>query len=487
MGKEHSFCLVRNKGKTLQSQIRELMVSAILDGDITYGEKIPSPRKLSIQLGVSRNTVIETYRQLSVDGYIEAKKRSGYYVVFNAIETLVPANNEAIDSIIGVDWSEKLPLAFDKQRNIVKPRDWRIFDYPFICGQLDEKLFPFNDWRECCRHTLVSGSVKNWSGDFLDYDVPELLEQIRKRILPRRGIRINQNEILITIGAQHALYMLGSLLIRDKTVGIENPGYPDARNIFSLKAKKVIPLELDNDGVIISEQLAECDYVFVTPSRQSPTMIAMSLERRKQLLEAASLYDFCIIEDDYDGGVNFTGSPIPTLHSLDKEDRVIYVGSLSKTLAPGLRLGYLVGSEELIYHARALRRLMLRHAPSNNEYAIALFLSRGHYDVLIKQLRETYHVRWTVLDKALTEYLPNVSRQFQSSGTSCWIKGDDKLDSRLLQRIAAKESVLIETGEVYFMQNPPPLNYFRLGISSIDAKDITAGVKKLAELIKSIT
>lgn len=481
----YSFSFVRDKGKTLQSQVREMMVSAILDGDMSYGEKLPSPRQLSAHLSISRNTVIKAYRHLFNDGYIEARKRSGYYVVYNIAEALMPSNEES--QVNSIDWSERLPMSFDNQRNIIKPRNWDAFQYPFISGQMDVELFPLDDWRDCCRYTMGSQSVRSWSGDHLDNDVPDLVEQIRLRVLPHRGIRISHHEILITIGAQHALYMLASLLARGKVIGMENPGYPDARNIFSLKADKIIPLTVDDEGVIISDRLAECDYIFVTPSRQSPTMVTMPLERRMKLLDAASHYDFCLIEDDYEGGVNSTHLPTPTLYSLDREGRVIYVGSLSKTLAPGLRLGYLVGNEELIYQARGLRRLMLRHTPSNNEHAIALFLARGHYDVLVKKLRRIYKERWTALNEAIEEFMPNLTRPNFTGGTSYWIKGPDNLDCRLLQRIAAKESILIETGDVYFMQTPPPLNYFRLGISSIDIKDIPEGVKKLAKLLEAIT
>ncbi len=143
------------------------------------------------------------------------------------------------------------------------------------------------------------------------------------------------------------------------------------------------------------------DVVFVTPSHQFPTTVTMPLERRMELLKLASERDFIIIEDDYEFETNYVNEPCPALKSLDDEGRVIYVGSLSKTFFPGLRLGFLVGPEKLVEEARALRRLMVRHAPNNNQRTAALFLSLGHHDMLIRRLHRAYRARWEILGSAL--------------------------------------------------------------------------------------
>src|SRR5690606_18419439 len=195
--------------------------------------------------------------------------------------------------------------------------------------------------------------------------------------------------------AQHALYLLGSLLVdRSTTVGVESPGYCDARNIFALKTAKTVALPVDGDGLVIGPELESCDYVYTTPSHQFPTTATLTRERRRALLARAAACDLVVIEDDYESEINHLGTPSPALKSLDRDGRVVFVASLSKTLAPGLRLGYMVGPRELIREARALRRLMLRHPPANNQRTVALFLARGHHDSLMRRLSHAYRDRW---------------------------------------------------------------------------------------------
>jgi len=178
-------------------------------------------------------------------------------------------------------------------------------------------------------------AITDWMPDSVDNDDPLLLEQIQNRVLPPRGLWVSTDQILVTMGAQNALYILARLLINEgDNVGFEDPGYPDARNIFALRNCNIIPLEVDEDGLVVDDRINECNVVFCTPSHQSPTTATMALERRQELLKRASEHDIIIIEDDYESELNFAGTPTPALKSLDGNDRVIYVGSLSKTAPP---------------------------------------------------------------------------------------------------------------------------------------------------------
>ena len=182
-------------------------------------------------------------------------------------------------------------------------------------------------------------------------------------MLPRRGVWADPDQILITVGAQQGLYMIVKLLLKaDDVLGLEDPGYVDMRNIATLNPTNIRALPVDDEGLIISKSIDDCDYIYVTPSHQSPTTVTMPLERRYQLLERASKADIVIIEDDYESEIAYSIKPTPALKSLDQNDRVLYVGSLSKTLAPGLRVGYVVGPTEIIKELRALRRLILRQS-----------------------------------------------------------------------------------------------------------------------------
>jgi GntR family transcriptional regulator/MocR family aminotransferase len=297
----------------------------------------------------------------------------------------------------------------------------------------------------------------------------------------------SDDEILITLGAQNALYLLSRLLVdRATRVGMEEPGYPDMRNIFALRTDHLAALEVDEEGLTITDRLGACDVVFTTPSHQFPTTVTMTLERRMALLKTARDRNFVIIEDDYEFETNYVNEPFPALKSLDEDGRVVYVGSLSKTMFPGLRLGFMVGPKTLIAEARALRRLMARHAPSNNQRSAALFLSLGHHDTLIRRLHKSYRTRWEIMGKALADHLPMSSRSPSFGGTAFWVKGPDWIDSEALAREAIKRSVFIEPMRITFARPQQPRNYFRLGFSSIADSKIEPGIKLLAETIRTM-
>ncbi len=479
------FQLSSERKVSYQRQLRETIVTAILDNKLPLEIPLPSSRELAKHLGIARNTVVLAYQQLIDEGYLLSRERSGYFIDKTMLKgrvNLMPPEHEREHS--SPDWNSHIKFYPSRQRNIVKPVDWKKYPYPFLFGQLDPSLFPVADWRECCRQALSVSDIQDVTPDHIDTDDPLLIEQIQARILPRRGVWASRDEILITMGAQQALYILADLLIDKNTpLGIENPGYADARNIFSLKSPKVVPLEVDENGVVPGDAVNNCEFIYVTPSHQSPTTVTMPLERRKQLLEDAEKHDFLIIEDDYESEINFVGEPTPALKSLDSGERVIYVGSLSKTLAPGLRLGYMVGSRALIEEARALRRLMVRHPPTNNQRLVALFLSMGHHDSLIHRLSQTYQQRWQLMGDALNRHLPESTRIPSFGGTSYWVKGPEKLDTRELKSRARDQGILVESGDICFMQDDAPQNFLRLGYSSIAANQIEPGIQKLADLI----
>jgi GntR family transcriptional regulator/MocR family aminotransferase len=385
-----------------------------------------------------------------------------------------------------ISWSARLKSNPAGQPNVVKPLDWQSYRYPFIYGQVDHNLFPLAEWRDCARQALGKKWLGSWTNDTWAHDDPLLVEQIRRRILPRRGIMANDDEILITLGAQNALYLLTTLLVSPTTrVGMEEPGYPDIRNIFSLCTPLVSLLPVDEKGLVPSDAFDACDLVFTTPSHQFPTTVTMPLERRMELLKRAAKHDVVIIEDDYEFETNYVNEPCPALKSLDDDGRVIYVGSLSKTLFPGLRLGFLVAPKNIVAQARALRRLMVRHAPNNNQRTAALFLSLGHHDTLIRRLHREYRSRWEVMGAALNAHIPNASRIPSFGGTSFWVTGPQGLDSEDLARAAAARGILIEPGRINFGVAKPPRNHFRLAFSSIDEKKIEPGVRLLADLVQA--
>jgi GntR family transcriptional regulator/MocR family aminotransferase len=479
------FHLRRDGSVPLQMQLREQLVSAILQGQIPAGSPLPSSRRLAETLDVGRNTVALAYQELVADGFLLARQRRGYFVNAEILSGRAPPT-PVQQSAAAPDWSRRLRVRPTSQRNVVKPPDWQTYRYPFIYGQIDPTLFPLNEWRQCSRQALSVAAVRDWSFDQYTADDPLLVEQIRTRLLPRRGVRADPDEILVTVGAQHALYLLAELLIgKDSVVGMEDPGYPDARNVFALRTANLRTLVVDGEGVVIDDRLAGCDGVYVTPSHQFPTTAHLSLARREALLARAARDDFIVIEDDYESEINHVGPPTPALKSLDTSNRVVFVSSLSKTLAPGLRLGYMAGPRELMREARALRRLMLRHPPANNQRTVALFLARGHHDALMRRLSHAYRDRWQAMRAGLAHHLPQCKAWPSVGGTAFWIEGPCRLDARETERRAAAAGIVIEPGDVHFLREPPPRHCFRLGFSSIPLERIEPGLQRLGEIIRN--
>ena len=479
----------KHSSDSLKDQIKQSIASAVLDRLLPFDKAIPSSRKLANALHVSRQTVMFAFDELVDDGYLIAKQRRGYFVNADILSgQAAQSEPSSADTVTSAEWSSRFSIRPSLQRNIAKPADWQRYPYPFLTGQIDPKTFPIAQWRECSKQALNVLAVRDWTNDSLDADDPLLIEQIQSRVLPRRGIWAKSEEILVTVGTQQSLYLLSHLLGgRGRSVMMENPGYPDARNIFNTHFDTVHYQPVDHAGIVVNADMEEADYVYVTPSHQWPTSVTMPVARRRALLEHAQLHDFIVIEDDYEIETSYSEQPLAALKSLDTSDRVIYMSSLSKFLAPGLRLGFMVGPKALIDEARVLRRLMIRHPALNNQRMTGLFLQRGHYEALVKRLWRIYQNNWLLTTDAVRTYLPQCRLLPVNGGTSCWVKGPDNLNCYELQSVAKANGILIEVGDIAFAERNGPKHYFRLGFTVIDPQKIAPGIRKLGELIEKIT
>jgi GntR family transcriptional regulator/MocR family aminotransferase len=473
---------------SLQTQIVAQLSLAIAKGTIPLNSPMPSSRHLATQLGVGRNTVMLAYQRLLDDGLIVTHPRRGYFVNPDVERTRILERYQDIEPSHHIDWNTRLAEKPSQWQALRKPKDWQLAPYPFVYGQMSADLFPIQPWRECARDAVSVRAIKSWAVDRIDHDEPLLLEQIRTRLLPKRGIFVEDQAIMLTVGAQHALYMIAELLWRKASVsvGIENPGYSDLRRLIARLGAQAKPLAVDSDGLITDAQLIDCDYVCVTPSHQSPTTVTLPHARRQELLHSASQHDFVVIEDDYESEFNFHTRPEPALKSMDTEGRVIYVGSVSKTLAPGLRMGYIVASPELIEELRGLRRLMLRHPAANNQLSVALFLARGYHDALVSKLFKIYQKRRALLVTCLEQELPELQIQASLGGSALWIKAPDSIDTEQLALKAKELGVIVEPGAIHFAEPNPPKNFLRMGFSAIGEGSIAEGVIALRRAYRSL-
>ena len=475
---------------SLQSQIRQKLVEAIQEGVFPPGRRLPSSRKLADQLDVARNTVVLAYQQLVDEGYLISRERSGLYVNEKVFEQRVAsspgtARNAAEESL----WRGKIRTGATAGPEYTCPHNWQQYPYPFIDGQFDQSLYPVREWREASRLALGVRDINEWAGETGDVDDPMLIDEIRTKILPRRGIQARADEILITVGTQQALHLVTELLV-DSTVqvGLEEPGYPGMRRLPERRGAPLLYQPVDREGIVVDQRLDVCQLVYVTPSHQAPTTVTMSMDRRRALLEKAQRHNMLVIEDDFDSESNYLGNPHPALKSIDTQGRVVYMSCLSKVLSPGLRLGFMVASRELVDAARRLRRLTVRHPPLNNQRTAAYFLSLGHYDTFLMHLHDTFRTRWIELRRALNYYLlHHVVMSPAQGGSSFWVRGPDDLDVKFLVKEAASRGVLIEPIDHYYATSKVPDNCFRMGITSIPHDRIRAGVLELRDLFYDLT
>ncbi|MGR3373042.1 MocR-like pyridoxine biosynthesis transcription factor PdxR [Pseudooceanicola nanhaiensis] len=472
----------RAPGTPLQSWIRQSLVNAILDGKLQGGQRMPATRHLAKSLGIGRNTVTAAYEELVSQGFLESRERMGFFV--GATEQHLPVEAEAnAPTGTEVAWDRHLKFAPSRMRHIEKPWDWHDYKYPFVYGQVDRNLFPVDQWRACSRDALGRSAIDYWASDRALEDDPLLVEQLCRHVLPQRGIFARRDEVMVTLGSQHGIFLLSQLLLRPgDPVAVEDPGYPDAQNIFDAHRAEIRRLAVDDDGVVLDgaaqAKLRGAGLVFVTPAHHCPTMVTMSHERRAQLLDLAEREDFLILEDDYEGEIRSAETP-PALKSIDRSGRVVYIGTMSKILAPGVRIGYIVAPAPLIAEARAMRRLMHRSAPLNNQRTAAILLANGHYEGMVRVVREALSHRWQEAVACVRRELPDFRMSRSIGGSSLWIECPPDLEATELIAACAERGVLVEKGDPFVA---PHLGgrFFRLGLSAIDQRLIAPGIAEIA-------
>jgi GntR family transcriptional regulator/MocR family aminotransferase len=476
-----AFYLSPDAAGSLQQQIRTMVTQGILAGRFRLGQRMPSSRGLAEHLGVSRITVTLAYADLVSSDYLTSQGRSGYFVSENAPRA--PEFPEGPPRAEAVDFKALTGGRFARVPRVARPDDWDNYPYPFIYGQADPTLFDHQNWRQCALRALGKRDFAALTTDYYERDDPLLIEQLLRTILPRRGIAAREDEVLLTLGAQNALWIAATLLLGPGRVAVaENPGYPAWRSVVEAVGAETRPVHVDAFGLPIGG-LGGTDVVFVTPSHQCPTNATMPVERRTALLQAARREGFVIVEDDYEFEMSFLKPVAPALKSLDSDGRVIYAGSFSKSVFPGLRLGYLVGPPRFIAEARNLRAMMLKHPPGHIQRTMAYFLGLGHYDALINRMKGAFRRRRQAMAEAIAAEGLEIAGQGGFGGSSFWMRAPERVDTEALALALRGDGVLIEPGRAFFAGEGGPRNYYRLAYSSITVPRIAEGVARIARAL----
>ncbi|MFH5775436.1 PLP-dependent aminotransferase family protein [Paracoccus sp. NGMCC 1.201697] len=480
-----TFLIDRKSVLPLQVQLRRQIVLAVHERRLQPGERMPSSRALATHLGVGRITVTQAYGDLVATDYLSARGRSGYFVS-DRVEDLADDPAPA-PPLARFDWAARLDGRNLAARRKDRPTDWRSYPFPFLYGQTDDRLIDLAAWRECAVRALGRRDFGALSHDQYDGDDPELVDFIIRHLLPRRGIKARPEEVLLTMGAQNALWLICAILLgRGETLAMEEPGYPGLHEILATLRANLVPVPIDQDGLPPEAVPEGVSVVFTSPSHQCPTNRTMPRARREALLGMAAARGFVVIEDDYEFEISFSGATSPALKAMDRSGAVIYIGSFSKSVFPGLRLGYIVADPAFVAEARALRGMMLRHPPGHVQRTMAYFLSLGHYDRQLKRMREAYAERRQVTAAALDRHGLDKGTPGGRGGSSFWLRVPTGLDSDVLARTLKPQGVLIEPGRPFFRGGEAGAAFYRLAYSSIAAQEIDEGIARIARTCRTL-
>ena len=363
----------KRQGMTLTDFLYSSIKTQILDGVLKENEKLPSKRALAIHLGVSVITVQNAYSQLIDEGFIFSVEKKGFFV-----------------SDIANHFKKNAPAPSREGARFAQPKTSSFFA-DFTSNAAVPDKFPFSLWSRTMRQILASENERLLKRTDV-FGTPELRRAICRHLKGFRNMNIDESQVIIGAGTESLYSMLVQFLGRDKIFAVENPGYHKAAEIFRLNGTECVPVKIDSSGIIVEDlQKAGAGVVHVSPSHHFPTGIIMNFKRRTELLQWAALEENrYIIEDDYDSEFRFTGRPLPTLQSIDQNDRVIYINTFSKTLSPSFRISYMVLPQKPVQQFACKLGFYSCQVSSFEQFTLAKFIEDGSYEKHINRMKNYY-------------------------------------------------------------------------------------------------
>lgn len=461
-----TYFIDRFSTKPIYEQLYEQMKLDIQSGTWKEHEKLPSKRKLADHLKLSIQTIETTYEQLLAEGYIYSKPKSGFFVESGISHQTVMHVND-YESFLHV------------------PKSYQHFRYDCRTNRIDAELFPSVLWSRLIRDELSKASLELWnSSDFQGLGV--LREAIANLLLEFRGIAIHPNQIIVGPGMEYLLPMLFSLIGRHHQVGLEIVGYQKTVQIYQTHGLTIDPIPLDESGILSKElESKQLSLLHITPSHQFPTGVVMPIKRRLELLKwLGQDTNRFIIEDDYDSEFRFVGQPIPALKSLDTLDRVIYFNSFSKSIAPGIRIAYMVLPVALMTKARQTFPLFQCPLPNLEQITLAHFIQEGHFERHLSRLKVAYRNRRDAVIHALTQ--SNLKHYLtihgEDAGLHFVLELKTKQTGSMFVQAAKQYSVLISHLKDYEVQsNIPDFPYLILGYSELKREQLNGFIDALEQ------
>lgn len=452
------FQLQKQSRIPLYKQLYREIKKAIINGSIQVDTKLPSKRKLADYLQISQTTVELAYSQLVAEGFIESRPRKGFYA-------------QPVEELAYLDIPQDEPIT----------KETISYKVDFNSASIDTRSFPFSTWRKLARDILDESSHELLLSGHPQGD-DALRQEIARYLYQSRGVVCDAEQIVIGSGTEQLLPLLIRLLDKTLVFGYENPGYALTHSIFNHHDRQSVPIELDSDGLNVSElEASNVDVAYVTPSHQFPSGSVLSATKRAQLLNwAAAKPERYIIEDDYDSEFRYTSRPIPALQSMDRSDRVIYLSTFSKSLMPSLRLAYMVLPKRLL---REYQQTFLHYSssvPRHDQQMVATFMKDGHFARHLNRMRKLYQKKIKQLSASLALYAPTVIVSGEQAGMHIVLTVRTTLTEKELVTRAQEAGIRVtgmESYDVHKKANAQPK--IVLGFGGLSEKEIHSGITEL--------
>lgn len=449
-------------------QIADAIINAIKTGKLNSGDALPGSRQLAAKLKVNRNTIIEALDVLLAEEWLVSKERKGTFVA------------DSLPAISAIKRDVQEPL-----KNILVSKPEIVFDD----GLPDTRIAPITELAGAYRQIFNQKGrwqLMGYSHGAGDHAFRSAIVQMLNY---KRGMRLSPDELFITRGSQMAMYLSAHCLLQhgDRVI-VENPGYKPAWLAFENAGASLLPVNVDAEGVLIDEVKAclrrykSIKAIYITPHHQFPTTVTLSLQRRLELIALSNKYGFTIIEDDYDNEFHFGQRPILPVCSFENVENYVYIGTMSKIVAPALRIGYLASSEALIRKVGQLRKIIDMQGDNIMAQAILQLINDGHIKRHLKKATLLYKNKRDLLEKLINEHLADkVNFRKPEGGLAFWLEPKKPIDADNISKAFLTKGVQIISPREFSFGDP--VNGLRLGYASLNESQLEQGIKTIAQLL----
>lgn len=457
---------LNKSNQALYLQLYENIKNDIIKNNLKENERLPSKRKLANHLGIALITVENAYEQLIAEGYIYAIEKKGYFV------------NESLDNAFQMIETNNLKKT---KKTVINKNNY--IDINTL--DVDISLFPFSIWSKLMRQVL-SNENKKLLIRTDSFGIIELREAIAKHLYSFHGINISLEQIIIGSGSEYLYSMIIKLLGFDKKYALENPCYNKIANVYEINNTNIEYINLDSMGIDI-KKLNNIDVVHISPAHQFPSGIVMPIQRKIELLRWADKdKNRYIIEDDYDSAFRFKGLSIASLSSIDKKDNVIYINTFSKTIAPSIRISYMIIPKKLVKTYKEKLGFFSCPVPSFEQYTLSNFINGGYFERHLNKLKTYYKKKKDIFFNIIKESKLNSisSIIYKDSGLHFLLKIDTNIDDSVLINKAFEKNVKISTlSQYYRKQNNVNKHILVINFSSISEKNFRYTIEILENIL----